>query len=123
MKKVYGLLVGALVVFSLHASVWAAGADIGLQHTNCVDSICANAIPGETFVQGISIFAPSATSVCAFYDSTSVSSAIQDSALVDEIGEAVAGAGNTRYYPNPIFFSNGVTIEPLGEDVVCTAIH
>jgi hypothetical protein len=117
MKKlrVFQMLVLVLVIAFLCASPAFAQARYGLHTSRPLESTGVftdrdgNAMDYAVWIYGVKVYADAATSELGIYDCDTVQEIADGETAVDEIGEASQYDTAERYYPQPIFFSDGVT--------------
>ncbi len=103
-KRITIILLVILFVVNIHSSFAATKWKI---KRISVATNTALLLPAGTWVYGISIHASSASAQMGIYDSATLGAA---SLPTDEIGEATQYSTSSSPWPEPIYFTNGVTV-------------
>jgi len=99
-----------LVALVLAVSTQAAWATPRLQASSAVESDTSLVLAAGTWVYGVSIYADSASSNGSVYDSATYQAG-SSSNVKCEIGEATQYDTCTIWFPTPMKFSNGVSVQ------------
>jgi len=106
LKMVIALLLVGMLAFASPASAVSANR---IRSTTGIEASEAAVLPAGTWVYGLSIYADAASSQVAIFDAATTATTTA-SAAIDEIGEATQYDTETHWYPEPIYFENGVSV-------------
>lgn len=109
-KKVIALLLASVLMFSSPALAVSSNRIKSTKGIETSQTAATTGLAAGTWVYGFKVYADASSSWAALYDATTYVAKAADE-IVDEIGEATQYDSVEAWYPEPIYFENGVSVQ------------